>query len=283
MSWYYDDFKPTISTDEGIKAKSKRGNFVKNWWASRWIAAMEAVLDRGRLSRGRTYARKGQVLSLQEVNGKIIGRVQGSSRTPYKYAIELLHFSENEWEQVIGALSQQPVFMAQLLAGEMPREIEEAFSAVNLSLFPSARELFQDCSCPDWAEVCKHLTAVHYILAERFDEDPFLLFRLRGKSQEDILEALGTASLSADNDSTQYPPAQPLIESIDNFWEAGPELEQLQLHIRPPETEYPILDRLGVPDFLPDANRHLVLAYQAISTEAINIAFSEESELKKED
>jgi uncharacterized Zn finger protein len=244
---------------------------------------MEKLLDRGRLSRGRTYARKGQVLSLQEVNGRIIGRVQGSSRSPYKYSIELLSLSENEWEAVIKALSERPVFMAQLLAGEMPREIEEAFSAVNLSLFPSGRELFHKCSCPDWAEVCKHLTAVHYILAERFDEDPFLLFRLRGKTKEDILEALGAASLSDESQTTKYAPAPPLADSMDTFWQAGPELEQLQLHIRPPETEYPVLERLGVPAFLPEAHRHLVLAYDAISREAVNVAFSEETELKAED
>ncbi len=283
MSWYYNDYKPTIPTDEGIKAKSKRGNFVKNWWASRWIGAMEAVLDKGRLSRGRSYARKGQVLSLQVVNGRIIGRVQGSRKTPYKYSIELLAFSENEWEAVLEALSQRPVFMAQLLAGEMPKEIEEAFSAVHLSLFPVGRELFQDCNCPDWAEVCKHLSAVHYILAERFDEDPFLLFQLRGKTKEDILEALGTTSLSDPTQTAQYAPAPPLTDSIETFWQIGPELEALQLQIRPPETEYPILERLGLPAFMPEANRHLVLAYDAISREAINIAFSEESEPKPTD
>ncbi|MEI2612290.1 MAG: hypothetical protein V9G20_26935 [Candidatus Promineifilaceae bacterium] len=89
MSWYY--FKPTqrIETDEGIKTKSQRGDFVKNWWATRWLTAMERVMDRGRLQRGRTYARQGQVLSLEEKQGKITAQVQGSRRTPYKITIEL--------------------------------------------------------------------------------------------------------------------------------------------------------------------------------------------------
>jgi uncharacterized Zn finger protein len=283
MSWNYNDYKPTIPTDEGIKARSKRGDFVKNWWASRWIAAVEAVMDRSRLSRGRTYARKGQVLALQEVEGKIIGRVQGSSRKPYKYAIELRHLDERQWGQVLDALNQRPSFVAQLLAGEMPRDIEEAFSAVQLSLFPARYDLFQDCNCPDEAIVCKHLAAVHYILAERFDEDPFLLFRMRGKTKEDILAALGTASLDDDEDTSQYPPAPPLADAMDNFWETGPEIEQLQLHIRPPETEYPVLERLGSPDFMAEAARYLMLAYSAVSAEAIEVAFSEESEPKTED
>ncbi len=282
MSWYYD-YKPTIRTEEGIKAKSKRGDFVKNWWATRWLQAMEQVMDRGRLSRGRTYARKGQVLSLQEVKGKIIGRVQGSSRTPYKYAIELRHLNEDQWRAVLEALGQRPVFVAQLLAGEMPQEIEEAFSAVNLSLFPARHDIFQDCSCPDWAPVCKHLAAVHYILAERFDEDPFLLFRLRGKSEDEILNTLGTSNLDDDSQTPQYAPASPLHESLQNFWQAGPELDQLQLHVRPPEAPYPVLDRLGSPAFLPEARRHLTQAYDAVSEEAITVAFSEESASSKQE
>lgn len=284
MSWYYDyDYKPTIKTDKGIKAKSKRGNFVKNWWATRWIAAMEKFMDSGRLARGRSYARKGQVLSLQESKGGITAKVQGSQRKPYKVEIDLAPLSEAQWEEVISALNERPLFVAQLLAGEMPQEIEEAFTAVNLSLFPSRRELSQDCSCPDWADVCKHLAAVHYILAERFDQDPFLLFRLRGKTEEEILNALGQASLDSDSDTPQYPPPPPLSESLSTFWQAGPELEHLHLHIRPPETPYPVLERLGTPTFLPEARRHLVLAYNALSEEAVAVAFSEETEVTPEE
>jgi uncharacterized Zn finger protein len=286
MSWYYDNYKPTIETDEGIRTKSKRGDFVKNWWASRWIAAMENFLDKGRLNRGRSYARKGQVLSLQEVNGKIIGRVQGSRRAPYKYSIELRPLSESQWKKVLEALNEQPVFVAQLLAGEMPKDIEEAFSAVKINLFPARNDLSHNCSCPDPALICKHLTAVHYILAERFDEDPFLLFRLRGKTKEDILNTLGAAGLSADSDEaqmTKYPPPPPLVEAIDTFWQIGPELDELQIQIRPPETEYPILERLGKPAFLPEAQRFQAMAYDAVSSEAVSIAFSEETESKPED
>ena len=144
VSWYYD-FKPTrpIDTDQGIKAKSKRGDFVKNWWATRWIAAMERVMDRGRLQRGRNYARRGQVLSLEEGKGQITAKVQGSRRTPYKITIELTPLSEKDWEKVLAALAERPYFVARLLAGEMPQEIEEAFQAAKLDLFPGRRELKQ--------------------------------------------------------------------------------------------------------------------------------------------
>ena len=108
MSWY-DNTKPTrpIETDEGIKARSKQGEFVKNWWATRWIEAMERVLDRGRLQRGRSYARKGQVLALEEGKGEIKAKVQGSRRTPYRVAIRITPLAEREWEKVLAALAER--------------------------------------------------------------------------------------------------------------------------------------------------------------------------------
>ena len=186
-------FKPTkaIKTKDGIKAQSKRGAFAKNWWAQRWIAALERLVDSGRLSRGRSYARKGQVLSIDETRDGISARVQGSMRTSYKISIKINHLTDAEWDKVIDALSEQAIFTAQLLAGEMPQEIEQAFERAKVSLFPSNRKDLQtDCSCPDYSNPCKHIAAAHYILGERFDEDPFLIFRLRGRTQEQVMQEL---------------------------------------------------------------------------------------------
>lgn len=279
MSWYYDS-KPTrpIATDKGIKARSKQGKFVKNWWATRWLEAMEQVLDRGRLQRGRSYARQGQVLALEEGGGEIKARVQGSRHTPYKVTIRITPLADKEWEEVMGALADRPAFVAQLLAGHMPPDIEEAFQSVKVDLFPGAAELNQECSCPDWADVCKHLAAVHYILAQRFDEDPFLLFRLRGKTQEEIVAALGTAE---NRDSTpgeaDDAPAAALPASPAEFWQWGPELEGFAVHIAPPEEPYPLLERLGEPDFMPDARRWLEKAYDVVSATAVQIAYPADS------
>ncbi len=284
MSWYYNA-KPTIETDKGIKAKSKRGDFVKNWWATRWIAAMERVMDRGRLQRGRRYARKGQVLSLVEGKGQITAKVQGSRRTPYKITIALTPLSEKDWEKVTDALAERPYFVAQLLAGEMPQEIEEAFKAAKLDLFPGRRELQQDCNCPDWADVCKHLAAVHYILAERFDEDPFLLFRLRGKTQEELLASLGTAAADVAETavSPEYTPAPPLSQNLVNFWQSGAEAAGFTVHIALPEEPYPVLERLGEPDFLPEARYLLQKAYDMVAETAVQTAYQiEEAENETE-
>lgn len=277
---YYGYFKPTqpIETKEGIKAKSKRGKFVKNWWATRWIKALERLVDSGRLRRGRTYARKGQVLSITETPSGIEAEVQGSRRKPYQVSIEVEDLGDEQWETVIDTLFEQAIFTAQLLAGEMPQEIEEAFDQAEVSLFPGTKgELITDCSCPDWANPCKHVAAVHYILGERFDEDPFMIFRMRGRTAEQILEAL-RARRGDETDEAEEAPPVPLDEVLDTFWEM-PQTPHLASHIKPPVTEFPILKRLGQPSFLSqDLIKLLGPAYHAITERAIETAFGKNTE-----
>jgi uncharacterized Zn finger protein len=282
---YYSHFtaKPTIQTDEGIKAKSKKGKFAKNWWANRWITTLERLLDAGRLRRGKSYARKGQVLSIEESKSGITARVQGSRKTPYKISINVDPLSDAQWEKVIDVLASQAIFTAQLLAGEMPAEIEEAFAEAGVSLFPEKRnELITNCSCPDYANPCKHVAAVHYILGEQFDEDPFLLFRLRGRTQEQILEALRARraeSAGANDDEAVDEVVTPLDESLDQFWEMGAGLTRFRTSIKPPVTELPILKRLGQPSFLnEDLLKLLGPAYQAITDQALATAYGTEAD-----
>ena len=255
---YYADFTPTkpIVTTGGIKARNQRGAFTKNWWAERLIKAMEKLVDSGRLTRGRSYARKGQVLSIEETKTGVTARVQGSRRTPYKIKIEIVPLTDAQWEKVIDALAEQAIFTAQLLAGEMPQDIDEAFIATGVSLFPAKRgDLTTDCSCPDSANPCKHVAATHYILGERFDEDPFLLFRLRGRTQERILQALSQrrAGQELDDDEEKEEPENvvPLKETMDRFWEFGQPLEAFSVAFHPPAIEIPLLKRLGEPAFAP--------------------------------
>jgi len=287
---YYDDyfyFKPTkaIETKDGIKAQSKRGAFANSWWAERWITALERLVDSGRLSRGRSYARKGQVLSIDETKDGIVARVQGSRPTPYKIIIKINHLNDAEWDKVIDALAEQAIFTAQLLAGEMPQDIEQAFDWAKVSLFPSRRgDLKTDCSCPDYSNPCKHIAATHYILGERFDEDPFLIFRLRGRTQEQVMQEL--RKRRAGNDETDEEDAEeievviPLEEQIENFWGVRAPLEGFSVSIRPPTIEMPLLKRLGEPNFVPDPGLQSILsdAYQTISRKAIQTAFKDLNE-----
>ena len=283
MGYYY--FKPTKPKEakDGIKARSQRGSFAKSWWAEQWIAALERLVDSGRLSRGRSYARKGQVLSIEETKDGIAARVQGSQRTPYRISIQVAPLTDAQWEKVVDALAEQAIFTAQLLAGEMPQDIEQAFSAAGVSLFPAKRgDLKTDCSCPDYANPCKHVAATHYILGERFDEDPFLLFRLRGRTQEQILQALrqrraGQMEMIED-EPAEAERAVPLEDCLEHFWELGAPLESVPVSIRPPTVEMPLLKRLGDAAFVPEPGIESLLraAYQAIEQEAIRAAFQEE-------
>src|SRR3989442_13098944 len=232
---YWDYYEPSIPrrVEGGIKTRSERGEIGETWWSKRWIAVLESFNMGTRLTRGRSYARQGQVISIDVEPGIVKARVQGSQPKPYKVEIRLKILSDQDWEKVTEAMASQAIFAAMLLAGEMPKNIEEAFGAVKLSLFPTAlKELETNCSCPDWANPCKHIAAVYYLLAERFDEDPFLIFKLRGRTKEQIIEVLRekraatlpaeSASPSPDaDDSTPAENALSLEDHLDTFWQAG--------------------------------------------------------------
>ena len=300
MSWRNDRQKPSSPSEsgKGIKAHSKRGAFAENWWAQRWIQALERVTDAGRLRRGQSYARKGQVLSVDEKAGVVTARVQGSRPAPYKVTIRLAPFDAAQWQAVIDGLAERAIFSAQLLAGEMPHEIEEAFSAVGLSLFPAREDdLVTSCTCPDWANPCKHVAATHYILGEQFDEDPFLLFRLRGRSQEQIItalrarrtaeaEAAGSAEASG-GAAIAEPPAPyaagaPALEksletSSASFWQLGGSLEHFPTNIHPPAAPLAVLRRLGRPSFVDqDLEQLLGPLYEEASRRALALAFHDD-------
>jgi len=276
-------YKPTKAreTKDGIKARSKRGAFAKNWWARRWIAALERLVDSNRLTRGRNYARKGQVLSIDETKDGIFARVQGSRKTPYKISIRIARLSDADWEKVFDALAEQAIFTAQLLAGEMPQDIEQVFETAKVSLFPvRAYDLQTDCSCPDYANPCKHVAATHYILGERFDEDPFLLFRLRGKTQEQVIEALRQRRVGDGKPGDELGEPEivtPLEEQIANFWRFSAPLEGFTVSIHTPTIEMPLLKRLGDPGFVPTPGIEALLRqpYQMIGKVAIETAYEE--------
>ncbi len=200
----------------GIKAQSQRGAFGQSWWAKRWIATLEGFDIGARLGRGRSYARKGQVLDIEIEKGAVRAKVQGSSSKPYAVSIKVKQLSAQDWEKLAEELGRQAIFTAKLLAGEMPDEIENAFAAAGLTLFPqSLNDLTTGCSCPDWSNPCKHVAAVYYLLGEEFDRDPFLLFKLRGLERAELLEKLDVAPAPVAGSTL---PAESLPEEAGEFW-----------------------------------------------------------------
>ncbi|MBV9256522.1 MAG: SWIM zinc finger family protein [Ktedonobacteraceae bacterium] len=284
---YYSQNRPR-KVEGGIKTRSDRGSIGESWWSKRWVNVLEALGMGTRLTRGRSYARQGQVLSIDIETGLVKAKVQGSMAKPYTIKIRLQPLSNQDWEKVTDAMASQAIFAAKLLAGEMPTNIEEAFDAVSLSLFPTTQQDLQtDCSCPDWANPCKHIAAVYYILAERFDEDPFLIFKLRGRTKEEIIKALrekraealsgGEISVSTDVSTNANGNEQPLQieETPDSFWQAGEELDTFAVNPHDATVNKAILKRLGAAPFsVAGENLAAVLgrAYDAVEEAALRKA-----------
>jgi uncharacterized Zn finger protein len=194
MSFWDDpDFQKSgpIRVDNGIRARSKRGAIGSSWWSRRFVDVLESLDLGSRLASGRAYARSGQVLGLQVTAGSVTASVQGSRAEPYRLSIGLRVIWPAQWERVERAIAAQAIFNAKLLAGELPEDLEQVFDELGLALFPrTADELAMECSCPDYSVPCKHIAATLYLLAEAFDQDPFLLLAWRGRNKAELLASL---------------------------------------------------------------------------------------------
>ncbi len=187
----FERYGPTIRVEGGLKAQSTRGAIGESWWSKRFLAVLESFEMASRLTRGRSYARAGQVLSLDILPGSVASRVQGSRPVPYTVDIKLHAYDHPTWTRIEQAMASQALFLARLLAGEMPTQIEEAFVAADAPLFPTrSSDLAMSCSCPDWGMPCKHIAATFYLLAEAFDADPFQILHWRGRDRETLLTNL---------------------------------------------------------------------------------------------
>jgi uncharacterized Zn finger protein len=228
MGWgdfrYYPKTTPRAVTG-GIKAQKQRGAFAGKWWGKRWLETLESFPIGARLSRGRSYARSGQVTDLEIGKGVLTARVQGSRKTPYKVTIKLKAFAALEWQTILLRFAAEPILAARLLGNELPEELEAVFKQAGLPLFPKKQnDLVTDCSCPDWSNPCKHVAAVYYLLAEAFDNDPFLLFKLRGMERDEFFSHLREAGGGAAGSSATAAAAEPvpLPETGDAFWADSP-------------------------------------------------------------
>jgi uncharacterized Zn finger protein len=261
---YYKPSRPREARG-GIKSQSKPGTFGESWWAKRWIEVLESFNIGARLGRGRSYARRGQVLSIDIDRGEINAQVQGSRPKPYKIQIKIKPLSPAHWQKVGQALSRQAIFAAKLLAGEMPRDVEEAFRKAGVRLFPEKlQDLQTNCSCPDWSNPCKHIAAVYYLLGEEFDRDPFLIFKLRGMGREEVVGLLrrdkstrgkldGKAipqkarrkrSLQKKEEEAP-PPSEPLSADLTSYWAGGNLPDDLLGEVRIPPIAAALPKRLG--------------------------------------
>ena len=271
---------------------------TRQWWVERWLELLDSYRFKKRLERGRNYAREGNVLSIEFVDTLILADVQGSETQPYKVSLSLEPladenreqalkrmsqppFSDEDWDCVIQSLSEKAIFSAQLLAGEMPSDIEAVFTSNGLSLFPyTLSDVRSRCTCPDKANPCKHIAAVYYQLGDRFSEDPFLIFQLRGRTKDQILASL--RQLRSQNNDEVKPEAlletkddsEPSldteqVESWQDFWRYDEPLDPSLVVIVPPLDNKNILDILGKMPLPHDdaeaVNQYLTEVYRSTS------------------
>lgn len=171
---------------EPVIVKGRR--LVHSWWGQAWCDNLEQYADyESRLERGRRYVRTGAVVDLKIQKGKVLAKVQGSRRTPYKVEIRISPLSEERCQEIISLCGRRIENLDQLLKGSFPGELKELFLGKR-GLFPEPKEISFQCSCPDWALLCKHVAAVLYGIGIRFDENPLLFFELRGINVERFID-----------------------------------------------------------------------------------------------
>ncbi|MDF2907869.1 MAG: hypothetical protein K0R34_3190 [Herbinix sp.] len=153
---------------------------VKSWWGKAWNENLESYADySNRISRGRSYVRNNAVLDLKIAKGEVKAIVQGSSSKPYTISILIDKLSKERWNKVIDLCNHRVDTLEELLAGSFPKDLVALFKEKKYGLFPSPKEIHFDCSCPDWASMCKHIAAVLYGIGARLDTNPLLFFELR--------------------------------------------------------------------------------------------------------
>lgn len=178
--------------------------FSKTWWGNQFIAAIASFTDEARLGRGRSYARGGKILKFSVDKGIIRATIRGSvnpyfgvyKEPRYNTEIELKAIAKKDWSKIIQKLSTNASFVSKLLLNEVPENIEESFREVDQRFLPrDSRDMETECDCPDWSNPCKHIAGLCYRFAAELDDDPFLLFELRGLTREELKEELAKTPL----------------------------------------------------------------------------------------
>jgi len=290
--WHYQHYyTPTTpkKVEDGVKLQSKK--IASTWWSKKWISLLDSFGWSNRLERGRKYAKRGQVMNFTIEKGIIKAKVQGSVSTPYSVKIEMKKFNNKEWKNIINEMGKQAVFIAKLLNSEMPEDIEKAFEAAGVSLFSKKKnDMKMYCSCPDFAVPCKHIAAVHYILAEEFDKNPFMIFKLRGMDENEMMNELrkirGYEEEIVSKEKEPENNEEILTQlDINKFWIKNNDFEKIPLSIELPVVSMPVLKRLGNPQFLYCENlfEEMDKIYKIISENAIKQSYEKgEGEIKNE-
>ena len=206
MSFY--GWKPYVSAAERRKKAEKaaarakkaganlspvaasRGAIANTFWGKAWCDNLERYSDyANRLPRGRTYVRNGSVIDLKITEGEVQAQVMGSSL--YKVAVSVVAVPGKQWQSISAACAGSIDSLVELLQGRLSKAVMERICTPNTGLFPTPKEIQFNCSCPDWASMCKHVAAVLYGVGARLDQQPELIFTLRRVDAKDLVTQAG--------------------------------------------------------------------------------------------
>ncbi|MFH8622279.1 SWIM zinc finger family protein [Streptomyces vietnamensis] len=236
------------------------GRFAATWWGNAWVAALEdAALDPARLARGKAYAGRGHVDAITVTPGRVVAYVHGTRPRPYRTEIRMRTLGDDGWERFLDEAAARPDHIAALLDKDVPHALEAV-----TGLLPAPGDLVPDCSCPDDGYPCKHAAALCYQAARLLDEDPFVLFLMRGRGEQELLAELtrrNAAQGAAETGAAAPPmPTVPARIALDAATGAG---------LPPLPPELPVPDRPGRPAvFPPDPAAPDPLALDLLATEA---------------
>ena len=178
----------------GIRAQESRSGGARTWWARRWLEVLERMGLGARLGRGKHYAVSGQVTGMRLEGPHVEAQVVGTRPDPYRVTIDFRVPEGAAREAIVARIKGEPMIAARLIADDMPTEIEQAFRDCGLDFFPGGKlapgvyDMTTACSCPDYANPCKHVSAVLLILGEEIARRPMTLLELRGIAEEDLYE-----------------------------------------------------------------------------------------------
>jgi len=215
MPWYFEKRR----TPKAV-AGATRKNYGTTWWGNQWLQALSDIDDYNRLPRGKTYANKGLAHDLNIIQNRIRAKVTGSQYEPYRVEITIPAFNQDTQARLLKIVTENPLFLSQLLNQELPAAFNEACLKAGISIFPrSWKEIKGGCSCPDYAIPCKHMAAVFYLIANEIDKNPFLVFELH---DFDLVKALKKTGYVAEKSTERVIPQiidlqQPAIESEAPF------------------------------------------------------------------
>lgn len=270
-----------LNVKGGIRAQLPHGGPLRLWWSRRWLDILENFRLGARLGRGRNYAVSGQVSSLAIRPGEVTASVQGSEKAPYESSVRLLTVEGEAKARLIRTLRQRPMLIARLLVADLPPEVETLFRAEKCPLFPQREnDLDSRCTCPDYANPCKHLAAVYCLLGEAVTRNPLLLLELRGIHRNELIGE--TPDLAAPSDLSDLPDLSDLSDFYgvpqEDFTDFGPAQKSV--------THAPLIVRLGPLPFwrgqerFTDTLEHL---YARAATRGWTVWTGEPLDLRRED